>query len=287
MVFTTFAEHSLRREIMDGHHGRIHGGEVDLCHVLKDPEPGLKDEAPLVCDEQIPRRLEPLRFPFSPRDENSFLEGPVELHRRDGRPGRGTGHPLNRDLRHSGQLDHSFHPRFSIEEGVSTIDMPSPEEEMGRSLIVGSAIGEVRITLGARLSLHGIRLPIPRDRGLPPLLCQKEKGQKRGISVIAQDHIRIELFHKPGDLSDIHILHLHPIPFAFHGKRAPSLLSRRQANRVSVRANLHDPKIRKVSVIDPDRFGRIGANLKDAISLTLTDASACRKEAFFIKVGLG
>ena len=46
--------------------------------------------------------------------------------------------------------------------------------------------------------------------------AEKRKGKKGGIAVIAQDHIRIKTFKKPGDLSNIHVLHLHPVPLAFH-----------------------------------------------------------------------
>jgi hypothetical protein len=46
---------------------------------------------------------------------------------------------------------------------------------MGRSSIIGSAIREIRTTLGMDLPLQGIRLPIPGDGSLPSLLFRKEK----------------------------------------------------------------------------------------------------------------
>ena len=98
MVLAASAEYGLRRDVMYGHDRRIHRGIVDFRHILEDPQLRLKDKAPFIRNEQIPGRLELLRFPLSPWDENAFLEGPVELHGGDGCSGRGTGHPLNRDL---------------------------------------------------------------------------------------------------------------------------------------------------------------------------------------------
>jgi len=64
----------------------------------KIPNFGLKDKAPFICDEQIPCRLELLRLPFSPGDEDAFLKSTVKLHGGNGRPGRSPGHALDRTL---------------------------------------------------------------------------------------------------------------------------------------------------------------------------------------------
>jgi hypothetical protein len=68
MIVATSAEHGLWRDVVNRHDGRIHGGKVDLCHVLEDPQFRLKDETSLICDKKFPRRLESFRFPFSPRN---------------------------------------------------------------------------------------------------------------------------------------------------------------------------------------------------------------------------
>jgi hypothetical protein len=86
---------------------------------------------------------------------------------------------------------------------------------MGRSPIIGAAIGEIGKAFRMNLSFHRIRLPIPGDGDFPSLLCRKEKGQKRSIPPIAQDHIRIEMSEKLLDFPNIDRLHLHTIPFAF------------------------------------------------------------------------
>ncbi len=110
MILATSAEHGLWRDVVNRHDGRIHGGEVNLCHVLENPQFRLKDETSLICDKEIPCRLESFRLSLSPGNENPFLKGPVELHGRNGRSRRGAGHPLNWNFGQTGQFDHSLYP---------------------------------------------------------------------------------------------------------------------------------------------------------------------------------
>jgi hypothetical protein len=130
------------------------------------------------------------------------------------------------------------------------------------------------------LSFHRIRLPIPGNGDLPSLLSRKEKGKKRGIPIIAQDHIRVETFEKLFDFSDIDRLHLHTIPFTLQEER---LLPK----EVSIHSKFHDPKVRNAFIADPHRLGWIRMNFKDSISFKLDKTSACWENFFLVKISLG
>jgi hypothetical protein len=151
---------------------------------------------------------------------------------------------------------------------------------MGRGPIIGPAIREIRKAFRMNLSFHRIRLPIPGDGDLPSFLSGKEKGQKRSIPLIAQDHIRIETSEKLLDFSDIDRLHLHTIPFTLQEER---LLPK----GVSIHSKFHDPKVRNAFIAYPHRLGWIRMNFKDSISFNLNKTSACWKNLFLIKIGLG
>jgi hypothetical protein len=151
---------------------------------------------------------------------------------------------------------------------------------MGRGPIIGPAIGEIRKAFRMSLSLHRIRLPIPGDGDFPSLLCRKEKGQKRGISIVAQDHIRIETPEKLLDLPNLDRLHLRMIPFTFQDER---LLP----HGVSIHSKFHDPKVRNVFSAYPYRLGWIRVNFKDSIFLNLNKASACWENFLLVKISLG
>jgi hypothetical protein len=151
---------------------------------------------------------------------------------------------------------------------------------MGRGPVIGPAIGEIRKAFRMNLSFHRIRLPIPGNGDLPSLLSRKEKGQKRGIPIIAQDHIRVETSEKLFDFSGIDRLHLHMIPFTLQEER---LLSK----GVSIHSKFHHPKVRNAFIADPHRLGWIRTNSKDSISFNLDNASACWKKFFLVKISLG
>jgi hypothetical protein len=150
---------------------------------------------------------------------------------------------------------------------------------MGRGLVISPAVGKIGKAFRMNLPFHGIRLPIPRDGNIPPSLFKKETGQKRGISIIAQDHVRIEMFDKPLDFSDIDHLHFHAVSFTLQNKRS-------LPNGVSFDPQFQDPKVGKIFVVHPHRFGGIRVNFKDPISLNLNYTSACWKDLLLIKVSL-
>jgi hypothetical protein len=48
---------------------------------------------------------------------------------------------LDGDLGEPGQVDDSLKPRFPEEKGVGSVDMPSPEEGIGRAMVEDAAVG--------------------------------------------------------------------------------------------------------------------------------------------------
>src|SRR4030042_5076803 len=101
-----------------------------------------------------------------------------------------------------------------MNEGVSTIDVPTSEKKTGRGTVIGPAIRKVRVPLGVHLPLERIRFPVPRKKHLLPPFQREEKGEKRRIPVIAENHIRIKPFNEFLDLLEIDLLHLQLISFA-------------------------------------------------------------------------
>jgi hypothetical protein len=130
------------------------------------------------------------------------------------------------------------------------------------------------------LSFHRRRLPIPGNGDFPFFFSRKEKGQKRGIPVIAQDHIRVETSEKLLDFSDINRLHLHTIPFTLQEERLPP-------KGVSIHSKFHDPEVRNAFIADPHGLGWIRMNFKDSISFNLSNTSARWKNLFLVKISLG
>src|SRR4030042_1971917 len=105
-----------------------------------------------------------------------------------------------------------------MNEGVSTIDVPTSEKKTGRGTVIGPTIREVRVPLGVHLPLERIRFPVPRKEHFLFHLQREEEREKRGIPVIAENHIRIKPFNEVPDLLEIDLLHLQLIPFALKGE---------------------------------------------------------------------
>jgi hypothetical protein len=81
------------------------------------------------------------------------------------------------------------------------------------------------------------------------------------------------------------MLKLHPISFTRQDKRLPTVPGK--TPRISIGIKFHHAKVRQLSIIRPDGLGGIGVNLEDSTPFTVNDTPACRKESFFVKVGLG
>jgi hypothetical protein len=208
-----------------------------------------------------------------------ILKSPVELHGGDGSPGRGTGHALNRDLGQSCQFDEALHIGFSVDEGVPTIDVPASEKEISGSPIISPAVREVGVTFRLHMSPQRMGFSIPGEGAFFLPLKVKKKGKQGGIAAIAQDDVRIEASQEPFNLSEIHPVHIQPIALTLQDKGSG-------ADRVSIHLKLHDPKIRKRSIVCPHRFRGIRMNLNDPISFDLDDTPSRREEPFSVEVGL-
>jgi hypothetical protein len=172
-----------------------------------------------------------------------------------------------------------------MDKGVSAIDVPPPEEEMGRGPIVGPAIRKVRKPLGIHRGLQDAGLPMPWDGGFLFPLQRKKKREQTRVSIIAQDQIGIELPDEPIDFFEIHMLKLHPIPFTRQYERLPTLPG--ETPRIPNGIEFHHAKVRQLSIVRPDGLGGVRMNLEDSTPFTVNDTPACRKESFFVKVGLG
>jgi hypothetical protein len=184
-----------------------------------------------------------------------------------------------------------------MNEGVSTIDVPTSEKKIGRGTVIGSAIREVRIPLGVHLPLERIRFPVPRKGHLLSPFQREEKGEKRRIPVIAENHIRIKPFNEFLDLLEIDLLHLQLISFALKDNLCPVRVrgepctrtvqgSPRGIGRIAVRAKFHHSKIGKTSIVHPHRLRRIGVDLENPIPFDLDDAFPSWENPFFVEIGL-
>jgi hypothetical protein len=175
-----------------------------------------------------------------------------------------------------------------MNKGVSTIDVPTSEKKTGRGTVIGPAIREVRVSFGVHLSLKRIRFPVPRKRHLLPPFQREEKGEKRRISVIAENHIRIKSFNEFLDLLEIDLLHLQLIPFTLKDELCTVRVrgESRWVGRIAVRAKFHHSKIGKTSIVHPHRLRRIGVDLENPIPFDLDDAFPGWENPFFIEIGL-
>jgi hypothetical protein len=171
-----------------------------------------------------------------------------------------------------------------MNEGVSTIDVPTSEKKTGRGTVIGSAIRKVRVPFGVHLPLERIRFPVPRKEHLLSPFQREEKGEKRRIPVIAENHIRIKPFNELLDLLEINLLHLQPISFALKDNLCTVLA--RGIGRIAVRAKFHHSKIGETSIVHPHRLQRIGVDLENPVPFDLDDAFPGWENSFFVEIGL-
>jgi hypothetical protein len=111
-----------------------------------------------------------------------------------------------------------------MNEGVPTIDVPTSEKKIGRGTVIGPTIREVRVPFRVHLPLERIRFSVPREEHLLSPFQREEKGEKRRIPVIAENHIRIKPFNEFLDLLKIDLLHLQLIPFALEYESCTALV---------------------------------------------------------------
>ena len=71
------AEEGLRRDVVPYHDGGVHGGEIDLGHLIVHAQDGLKSKPPFIRDQELPGGLEPLGLALVPGNQDMILNPPI------------------------------------------------------------------------------------------------------------------------------------------------------------------------------------------------------------------
>ena len=171
------------------HDAGVHGGEVELGHVLVQAGRRGVDQAALVGGQQVDAALERFGLALLPRDEHAAAPGGGDLHGADAGAGRDAGDGLHRQAGQAGDLDRAVQPVVVGQEGVAMVDVPAAEEQMLLVAEDDAAVGEVGA--GILMGDGSARIAVEGQRDTVVLRKVQQARQQVGVAEGGDDQIGV------------------------------------------------------------------------------------------------